>query len=310
MRGAGIDLLVDVSDGARITSLRAGGREWLAPGGPRSGTAFVQRGSGGWDEAVPTVAACVLADGTVLPDHGDAWRGDWAVTSRGADHLETTVRLASLPVTLRRRISATATGIRLSYSATTDRREPMPLLWAAHPLFAAEPGTRIALDGDPGSRVAPDGEPGSRVAPDDDPGSRVAPDDDPGLVEEYPQRGRALAWDAHRAAGHGALKAFTIGSHSSARVVHPDGSALRLDWDARGLPHLGLYWDADEFTPTPVVAIEPSTGRGDSAALAAAEGRVRMLSSAAPLRWWVGVTHSEGGPAESSHHTARPARAN
>ena len=280
MRGAGIDLLVDVSDGARITSLRAGGREWLAPGGPRSGTAFVQRGSGGWDEAVPTVAACVLADGTVLPDHGDAWRGDWAVTSRGADHLETTVRLASLPVTLRRRISATATGIRLSYSATTDRREPMPLLWAAHPLFAAEPGTRIAVDGGPG------------------------------LVEEYPRRGRPLAWDAHRAAGHGALKAFTRGSHSSARVVHPDGNALRLDWDPRRLPHLGLYWDGDEFTSTPVVAIEPSTGRGDSAALAAAEGRVRMLSSAAPLHWWLEATHLPGGPDEGRHRAARPAAAN
>ena len=280
MRGAGIDLLVDVSDGARIVSLTAGGREWLAPSAPRLPGAFVQAGSGGWDEAVPTVAACVLADGTVLPDHGDVWSADWTVTARGADHLETTVRLASLPVTLRRRITATASGIRLSYTATTDRREPMPLLWAAHPLFAAEPGTRIALDGDPV------------------------------LVEEYPQRGRALAWDAHRAAGHGALKAFSTGSHSSARVVHPDGSALRLDWDPRALPHLGLYWDGDEFTPTPVVAVEPSTGRGDSAALAAAEARVRTLSSAAPLHWWLELAYSPGGPAEGSQQTARPAAAN
>jgi len=288
MRGAGIEVVVDVADGARITSLVAGGRQWLAPSGPRSGTTFVQAGSGGWDEAVPTVAACVLADGTELPDHGDAWRGEWKTTSRGDGHLETALRLASLPVVVRRRVSATAAGIRLSYSASTERREPLALLWAAHPLFAAESGTRIVVDGGPGS------------------GPGLGLD----LVEEYPQRGRGLAWDPERAAGHGALKAFATGGASSARVEHADGSTLRLSWDPRELPYLGLYWDADEFTSTPVVAIEPSTGLGDSAALAASTGAVRSVSRAAPLRWWIDVAYGPGGPAGDRHRTARAADAN
>jgi hypothetical protein len=256
--GGGLELLVDAADGARIVSLTGGGREWLAPSSSRLPGAFVQAGSGGWDEAVPTVAACVLPDRTVLPDHGDAWSSAWTVVSRGSV-LETSVVLASLPVSLTRRVSATAAGIRLDYLATTASSEPLPLLWAAHPLFAADEDTRVVLDGSPA------------------------------LVEEYPSRGRPLLWDAGRAASGGALKAFATGTHASARVVHGDGAVLRLSWDPVELPHLGLYWDAQEFTGTPVVAIEPSTGLGDSAADALAAGAVRMLGRHDPLRWWLEV---------------------
>ena len=275
IRGGGIALLVDVADGARITSLTAGGREWLAPTGPRYGGGFVQAGSGGWDEAIPTVAACVLPDGTVLADHGDAWSMPWTVSSRGAESVVATVRLRSVPVTVTRRIAGSAAGIRIDYEATTSSVEALPLLWAAHPLFAADDATRVVVGDGSGS-----GGGGDRGA-------------DPALalVEEYPQRGRELAWDPQRRAETSALKAFVAGTHSSARVTHGDGQSLRLGWDAADLPYLGLYWDGAEFTDTPVVAIEPSTGWGDSAARAVASGRVRTVSAAEPLRWWLTLTH-------------------
>jgi galactose mutarotase-like enzyme len=269
--GGGIRLATDPADGARITSVWSSGREWLAAGGARSGAAFVQPGSGGWDEVVPTVSACVLADGTVLPDHGDAWSRPWRVLSATPEAVETTVRLDSLPLSLTRRIEATGGGLRMSWRAETESDRGIPLAWCAHPLFAASVGTRVQLDAVPT------------------------------LTEEYPRRGaRRTGLAGHHGEGdrgagdrgegdrgakdRGAVKAFTVaGEHSSASVVHADGAALRLGWDARKLPYLGLYWDSGEFTATPVLAIEPSTARSDSAARV--EGELPVVRAGHPLEW-------------------------
>ena len=263
--GGGITVEVDVADGARITSLTTGDREWLAPSGPRSPGAFVQPGSGGWDEAIPTVSACTLADGTVLADHGDAWQTPWTLDSADAGHIQTSLRLTSLPITLTRRIQATASGIRLAWTASTDSPGPVPLAWCAHPLFTADAGTRIVL-ADPA----------------------------PGLIEEYPRRGAPRDWPG--AVGASAIKAFTDAPRSGAAIVHADGDTLALHWDPALLPYLGLYWDGGEFTDTPVVAIEPSTAFGDSAARAAAEGRIRLLQPGQQFSWWLSLTAPPSSP--------------
>lgn len=257
LSGGGIDVVVDLAGGGRLIGLRAFGRDWLAAGGERSPGDYVQAGSGGWDEIVPTVSACVLADGTVLADHGDAWQSEWALVSADATHVEATVTLSSLPITLTRRIEATDAGLRLTYTASAAGDRRVPLFWCAHPLFAADPRTRIRVDGDPG------------------------------LIEEYPGPRRARDWPA--AVGEAAVKAFTAEPVSSASVVHANGDALTLGWDPELLPYLGLYWDGGEFTETPVVAIEPATGYGDSAARAEADGRVATLTPGVPLRWWLTV---------------------
>jgi len=248
---------VDLADGGRLTALTALGRQWLAPSGPRTPGGYLQEGSGGWDEISPTVSTCVLADGTVLADHGDAWQGAWTLVSADDRHVEATVTLATQPVTLTRRVAAHGDGLRLSYSATTPSLRPVPLFWCAHPLFAAEPGTRLRVAGHPR------------------------------LVEEYPGPRAPRGWPGD--VGAGAVKAFVDEPVSSASVVHADGDSLTLSWDPALLPYLGLYWDGGEFTTVPVVAIEPATAYGDSAARAVDDGRVRQLHAGAPFRWWVDV---------------------
>ncbi|MEA9985783.1 hypothetical protein [Subtercola sp. RTI3] len=151
--GGGIQLVIDVRDGARITSLIAHDREWLAPSRPREdGESFVAAGTGGWDEIAPTVGACVLADGTEMRDHGDAWRQPWHVEGNTMS-----VYLPTVGVTLHRTISATPVGLRFDYKATTESESPVPFLWALHPLFDATAGLRVvatgALINDEGSRV-------------------------------------------------------------------------------------------------------------------------------------------------------------
>ena len=44
---------------------------------------FVGSGLAGWDECIPTVAACTGADGRAVPDHGSVWARAWTVDGNG-----------------------------------------------------------------------------------------------------------------------------------------------------------------------------------------------------------------------------------
>ena len=236
--GGGVDLVIDPADGGRITSLLAHGREWLKPSSPRAPTeSFLAAGTGGWDECAPTVGAGILPDGTVLRDHGDAWRNAWEEGTR--------VFLPSVGVTLERTLEATSTGVRLNYQATSQA--DVPLLWCAHPLFAAPPGTRIVAAGV--------------------------------LTAEYPKV-EQIAWPASIDDVPGAIKAFADTQEASIR--HADGVELHMRWS---LPHAGFYWDTSAFTTEPVVAIEPTTGRSDNAADIL--DALPIVGADQPMRWWI-----------------------
>lgn len=252
--GNGVTAVVAPEHGARIVSITAHGREWLSPSRPDASGPFVHAGTGGWDEAIPTVQHCVL-DGVVLPDHGDAWNAAWELLP--ANGVTTAIDLRSLPIRLVRSITPTATGLRLSYTASTASASPVSFLWSAHPLFRAETGSFL----------------------------RMTPQL---LTEEHPVRGRTVTIPAGIDAigADAALKAFATGV-AAASVVHADGAALTLSWDPHLLPYLGLYWDRGEFTTAPVMAIEPTMAPTDSAARAASLWSVTATS---PKTWWLDVT--------------------
>jgi galactose mutarotase-like enzyme len=259
----GVVVEFDADDGARITTLYAAGREWLSASPPRNPLlGFTASGAGGWDEVAPTVAPCTLPDGTALPDHGDAWRQPWTVLEVGASTATVAVSLRSLPIRLTRTVTVHESGLRAEYSASTMSREGVPLHWSAHPLFAAPAGTRIEVETD-------------------------------AFVGEYPVAGASLpaprdgSIDAVDAVDQ-ALKLYAATTGlERARVVHPDGQALTMRWDAAALPHLGLYWDAGVFSNEPVVAIEPSTGCRDAAS--AAFDTLPLVRAGRPLRWWLEI---------------------
>ena len=144
--GLRCDVAVGPEDpGGRIVSLRSDdGHEWLAPSSSPQGTrneAFVRPGMGGWDEVAPSVQSDVLPGGVSVPDHGDLWNAHWSVVEATESTLVMDVELSSIQVSLRRSITATATGLRLDYRATTESVVAVPLLWCAHPQFAAGAGT-------------------------------------------------------------------------------------------------------------------------------------------------------------------------
>lgn len=139
--------------GGKISSLRVNDLELLqaplAPLAPRtSNLTFDRSDASGWDECLPSVAACTIAAeaGTVdIPDHGDLWRVAWEPISASTLRAE----CFSLPLTLERSIMLdhTAGGwqLRLSYKLTNGGKHRVPWAWSAHPLFAVDPGDTIVL---------------------------------------------------------------------------------------------------------------------------------------------------------------------
>lgn len=151
--------------GGKISSIRLKGRELLqqpiGPMEPRSHTmGFDESDASGWDECLPSVAACsVPYDGgeAAIPDHGDVWRLVADTREERAENRDqrpdTAATLVwecfSLPLRLEREIALeqTASGWRITadYRLTNLGRASAPWSWAAHPLFAIEPGDRVIL---------------------------------------------------------------------------------------------------------------------------------------------------------------------
>ena len=144
--------------GGKISSIRVRDAELLqpplAPIAPRTLTmAFDSGDASGWDECLPSVAACSVPFNNSLaeiPDHGDLWRVPWQEQGGG---YESSIYLRascfSLPLELERRLRLAQAGsgfrIDLDYKLTNTGNSPSPWSWAAHPLFTAAEGDRIIL---------------------------------------------------------------------------------------------------------------------------------------------------------------------
>lgn len=267
--GGPIALTVVPERGNRITSVSAGGREWLVPdgSGPAAfGDPFVRDGLGGWDELLPTVAPERTESGVLLPDHGEAWSAAWSVAESSAALVRAVLELETVPLTIERTVTAEDDGVRLAYRVTnrSDRRQP--LLWSAHPLFAADAATLLELP---------------------------AIDEGLDFDEDYPARGATRALGARtpfrELARRGPVKLFAPGGSDlrSARLRHSDGTTLSLSWGGEQALSLGLFADDGTLGGSAVIAIEPTTGRSDSLRRAVAAGDCWSVPAGGETSWWV-----------------------
>jgi galactose mutarotase-like enzyme len=146
--------------GGKIASIKIGETELLqsplAAYAPRTRTMSFDAGdASGWDECLPSVAACTVdtENGTAsIPDHGDLWRVQWSeISDQRSDDGSVTLsgECFSLPLKLERtvRLSESEPGyrLRLDYTLRNTGAPATPWSWAAHPLFVAEAGDRIVL---------------------------------------------------------------------------------------------------------------------------------------------------------------------
>jgi galactose mutarotase-like enzyme len=143
--------------GGKIATIHANGHQLLqpplAPYAPRTPEMpFDASDASGWDECLPSVAACALPteSGTAhIPDHGDLWRIPWDLLDHTHSSATLRAQCFSLPLELTRSstIRETSTGWRLDLQYTLVNRgaHPTPWSWAAHSLFAVEPGDTLHL---------------------------------------------------------------------------------------------------------------------------------------------------------------------
>ena len=143
--------------GGKLASLRVGSEELLQtslnPYAPRTQSMpFSEADASGWDECLPSVAECSLeteAGPAHIPDHGDLWRIPWQTLDATENSATLRATCFSLPLQLTRSILLTEAlsgwQIQLLYSLTNLGAYPVPWSWAAHPLFAVDPGDRILL---------------------------------------------------------------------------------------------------------------------------------------------------------------------
>ena len=275
----GIDVVLDAERGGRIVNLTdvVRDREWLVqpartladPAEP--GTAFTDGDMSGWDEMFPTVLPCHYPthrpdDPEVeLPDHGELWTARWQVTERGDRSVVMTAQGDALPYRFTRRATVERSRLLLTYRVDVTGAVPLIALWAAHPQFRCEPGTRIILPKD--VRTVLD------VSDPAHPVRTPWPGALDGRVSALPATtGRKLYLEPDAAPRW-------------ARLVDPCGAALDLSWDGEPVSYLGLWLDHRRYSHEACVCLEPSTGFYDDLSLAAAQGRAMLVAPGAPARW-------------------------
>jgi galactose mutarotase-like enzyme len=301
--------------GGKIASIRIRDREMLqaplAPLESRTRTMSFDAGdASGWDECLPSVAACAVstAGGTAhIPDHGDLWRVEWerqgsGIRDQGSaawNHANgrnpASITLCgtcfSLPLVMERRLALREAGggwrLDLDYKLTNKGAYPMPWSWAAHPLFAVEPGDRILLpESIRALRVG--GSAGGRLG----------------------KNGDTISWPVATPAGGGRTDlsvaqapASGIGDKLFAGPLAENENwcalerpsahlRIRVGLDPSMTPYLGLWicyggWPDRPGPKQTCVAIEPSTAPVDS--LAESGPWSRLLEPGAYARWTMRV---------------------
>jgi len=264
--------------GGKISSIRLNGlellQEPLAPIAPRTRIMGFDAGdASGWDECLPSVAACGVpfnGGSAQVPDHGDLWRVPWQETDGNGSSLKLQGACFSLPLELERELTLTQTakGYRLNakYRLTNTGSAPAPWSWAAHPLFAAEPGDRILLP--PGVRtLLIEGSGGNRLG----------------------RSGETVSWPIAALAGGGSTNLSIVqSSHTGigdklfagplsagenwCALERPSaGVRIRVTFQTIENPYLGLWicyggWPDKPGPKQTCVAMEPATAPVDSLA--------------------------------------------
>jgi galactose mutarotase-like enzyme len=145
--------------GGKIASILHNGHELLqapiAPVAARNKTMPFDAGdASGWDECLPSVAACKVPLGRSvanIPDHGDLWRVVWHENNGNGNgnSIELRASCFSLPLDVERTLTLAETGkghrLSAAYKLTNTGSDPAPWSWAAHPLFTVAEGDRIVL---------------------------------------------------------------------------------------------------------------------------------------------------------------------
>lgn len=309
MGGEGLEPLILKTDtletvalpalGGKVASLRYKGTELLqAPlreYAPRTAEMrFEESDASGFDECLPTVAACRITAtaGVVdIPDHGEFWRLPCAVERRGEREAKLTATGRVLPLRLERTLTVNGGVLRIEYRLENAGEAEMPYIWSAHPLFAVDEGDAIVLP-DEVRELTVEGSARERLG----------------------AKGRVIPWPVARSEAGEPVDISRAGKpgddvgdkvYIAAPLSSPAGGwaaierkragvRVQVGFDAALTPYLGLWlcyggWPEGEANRQQCVAIEPCTGPGDSLAEALEREWARFLAPGHAVGWWMTI---------------------
>ncbi len=288
LEGDDLRVEIDPSRGAKIVSLWHQGRqrEWLLQSDgtkhpvPAYGSLFTEADLCGWDEMLPTADACVYPRepflGVALPDHGEVWSQPWDVEEQTSRSITCSVRGRALPYRLQRALEVKGSTLSTRYTLSVDGDDPLSLLWAPHPQFAVEHGTRLtlpieveelyaAIDGSqaPMSKI-----PVPAYGIDC---TRLVPEGNGMML--YPNPDARIAW---------------------ARLTNADSTWLHMEWDTLNVPYFVIWMDNGRYANRPVICPEPMTGYFDDLQRASESNRVLVVDPSKPASWGLRLTFGRG----------------
>jgi galactose mutarotase-like enzyme len=276
LESAGVALTVLPERGGKITSLfdRARHREWLVQAdeelvGPTNGDAPYDQGDlCGWDEMLPTIAACRYP-GTDrdLDDHGELWRMEWTIESRTGSSITMSV-VGDLGYVFERRLSLVGERVDVHYRVVASD-DGLQFLWAAHPFLALGPKTRLALEGF--SEHFEISEDGAHARTD------------------WPDEGMIVRDSLAPGSGR---KLFARATAERVRATLSDtkGPSLSWSWSKDDAPWLGLWLDRASLSRHLVAAIEPTNACDDSLDVASQFGHSWLLGPGEARQWDLSLT--------------------
>jgi hypothetical protein len=294
--------------GGKIASIRIGDQQMLqaplAAYRARSRSMRFDAGdASGWDECLPSVAACVVqteAGEASIPDHGDLWRVPWReipgigseICDQGPDK-SSGARIAlcgacfSLPLAIERtiRLAESPGGykLRLDYALRNTGASPTPWSWAAHPLFVAEAGDRIVLP-DSISQLRLEGSGGHRLGNKGDMVSWPV-----AALGDRSQTDLSLAEAADSNIGDKLFAGPLRAAENWCALERPrTGMRIKVSFDPGAIPYLGIWicyggWPDGPGPKQACVALEPTTAPVDS--LAETGPWSRALAAGGSFSW-------------------------
>lgn len=269
-----------------LTSIRTGEEFLLPPLHPykrlEATEPFEQGDAGGFDECLPSVAACdAMGQEPPVADHGDLWRLAWKAEAT-SEMICMQVDAVSRPLRLIRTAAFRGRALVLRYELYNLSERTIPWLWSAHPLFKITPGDRILLPDAVGAAAVEDS-----CAGDFSKGSVIA------WPHAHTNTGNIVDLSAiHTADGRTAHKLFVSMESSAWAALYRRelSQGILIRFDPSILPFLGLWichgaWPARGLRRQYTVALEPTTSDADSLVEAAQRGTARILDPHGHTSW-------------------------
>jgi len=247
---------------------------------------FEDSDASGWDECLPSVAACQVqtASGVVsIPDHGDFWQTPWNVIAQNGNELKMSADGFSLPLRFSKTLRLERNCLRVAYEVENLDKQPLEYVWSSHPLFAVEPGDRIVLP-ESVSEVIVEGSAQNRL------GKR-------GTKQQWPN----AELTNHEPTDLSLTGRITDGIGDKLFADSPQEGWCAIDrtrlmrrielrFNPKELPYLGLWicyggWPEGGVNRQQCVALEPCTADADSLATAMEKGRARQLAPETQDHW-------------------------